>query len=239
MERLALGKVGSDSEAGMGRRQSGFNQLALRALLAFAVSFPMTVVPYHSPAAAAEAAERLLLTNSSTRSGPRLDAYAPTLPPAGFSDVCRRYAWACISSSASISEDELLTLARLINRNVNRKIQAALDQAIYGVKDYWTLPESGIGDCEDYALMKKRELLLAGVPGDRLLLATALTAASAPHTVLVLRAASADYVLDNLRGRVLEWRKTSYTFLKMQDPIRANRWNLILLGPKAVRNSLG
>ena len=55
------------------------------------------------------------------------------------------------------------------------------------------------------------------------------------HAVLVLRSASGDYVLDNLTDAVRPWAETGYTFLKMQDPAHGERWNLILLGPRARR----
>ena len=42
-----------------------------------------------------------------------------------------------------------------VNRNVNRAIKPATDMEIYGVSEYWTLPTDR-GDCEDYALLKRK-----------------------------------------------------------------------------------
>jgi predicted transglutaminase-like cysteine proteinase len=153
--------------------------------------------------------------------------------------VCARYGWACVGD-AEVAEDvddkALLALGRRINQSVNGQIDPAADNVVYGRDDYWSLPEDGRGDCEDYALLKKRELLAAGVSGERLLLAVVLTGRAEPHTVLVLRAPGGDYILDNLRGRVLRWDKTGYTFLKMQEPTSPGDWNAILLGPHASRS---
>ena len=40
----------------------------------------------------------------------------------------------------------------------------------YGIADYWTLPTDGKGDCEDYALLKRHELIRLGWPSSALLM---------------------------------------------------------------------
>ena len=189
-----------------------------------------------NPAAAA-AEIRVAASSGADADAAHLTAYRPTQPPRSFGDTCARHPWACSNgtSPARFSEDALLSLARQVNNEVNRTIHGRPDLETYGQVDYWSLPVNGEGDCEDYAMLKKRELLKAGVPPEQLLLATVLTQRSAPHAVLVLRLNSGDYVLDNLRQRLLTWRRTGFTFLKMQDPSQLDRWNMILLGPLAKR----
>ena len=51
------------------------------------------------------------------------------------------------------------------------------------------------------------------------------------HGVLVLRTDDGDLVLDNLRDRVLDWRRTGYRFLRMQDPRHPRGWITVLAGP--------
>ncbi|TGR16684.1 transglutaminase, partial [Mesorhizobium sp. M1C.F.Ca.ET.196.01.1.1] len=51
-----------------------------------------------------------------------------------------------------------------INNSVNTRIPPRTDMEIYGVEEYWAYPDKGVGDCEDYALEKRRELMAAGVP---------------------------------------------------------------------------
>ena len=132
--------------------------------------------------------------------------------PDGFSGVCARYAWACAQSGGeNLSSADLLALAEKINLAVNRSTARG-------------------GDCEDFALAKKQALIARGIAPQRLLIATVLDRKSNPHAVLVVRTDTGDFVLDNLTDRVLDWRKTGYTFLRMQNPQAPNRWSAVLAG---------
>ncbi len=44
------------------------------------------------------------------------------------------------------------------------------------------------------------------------------------HAVLTVRTDRADYVLDNLEERVLQWNETEYQFLKRQSAANSGRW---------------
>jgi predicted transglutaminase-like cysteine proteinase len=111
-----------------------------------------------------------------------------------------------------------------INRTVNRAVRSVADRRQYGVADYWSYPRSGAGDCEDYALAKKRELVAMGLPANRLLLATVHSNRIGPHAVLVLRMDEGDYVLDNLTDEILPWWETGYAFLRVQNPSEPRLW---------------
>lgn len=151
--------------------------------------------------------------------------------PDGFSGVCARYAWACAQSGGeNLSNGDLLALAEKINLAVNRSTREISDEAQYALPEYWALPTSRGGDCEDFALAKKQALVTRGVAPQRLLIATVLDRKSNPHAVLVVRTDTGDFVLDNLTDRVLDWRKTGYTFLRMQNPQAPNRWSAVLAG---------
>jgi predicted transglutaminase-like cysteine proteinase len=164
-----------------------------------------------------------------------LTAYSGALPPKGFDGVCERYAWACSTQPATMSDDEAVRLAVQINRRVNARIRAVPDYEVYGVRERWTLPDRGAGDCEDFALLKKKLLIEAGLPGNMLLLATGLNRQAEPHAVLVLRLRTRDLILDNLTSAAKPWQETGYTFLKIQNPEAPNIWSAVLLGPFASR----
>ena len=164
-----------------------------------------------------------------------LTAYSGAMPPQGFYGVCERYAWACSRQEGSISDDEALRIANKINRRVNARIRAVPDHEVYGVRERWTLPDRGAGDCEDFALLKKKLLIEAGLPGNMLLLATALNRQAEPHAVLVLRLQTGDVILDNLTSAARPWQETRYTFLKIQSPETPDVWSAVLLGPFASR----
>lgn len=153
--------------------------------------------------------------------------------PAGFQGVCDRYAWACArASTASQTMDDaaLLRLARKVNGQINRRVREVSDLQQYRVAEHWALPTAHGGDCEDFALLKKRELIRHGVSPDRLLIATVLTAKREAHAVLILRTAAGDVVLDNLTNKIKPWAKTGYGFLRMQDPRAPARWQMVLAG---------
>lgn len=151
--------------------------------------------------------------------------------PQGASNICGHYSWACHNGSGQrVSASQALAMADRINREVNRAVRPVSDKAQYGRVEYWSLPGSRGGDCEDYALEKKRRLMEMGLSGDQLLLTTVLDRKRQPHAVLVLRTASGDYVLDNLNNQIKTWRATGYTFLRMQDPAQPRQWRALFAG---------
>jgi len=168
---------------------------------------------------------------------PHLSRFQSGKAPFGFKNVCGQYPWACSSrASGKITGDaEILAIARKVNSSVNRKIRQVSDQAQFGVKERWTLPTSGKGDCEDIVLMKLKKLIDAGVAPKRLFMAQVLPRRFEQHVVLIVRTKKGDYVLDSLTSRVKTWRQTGYTFLKMQNPGNARKWDVVLLGPMASR----
>lgn len=154
-------------------------------------------------------------------------------PPAGFHGVCDRYAWACArhsNAARAMTDAERLALAREVNGRVNRTVRPVSDQRQYRAAEVWALPTARGGDCEDYALLKKRELIRLGVSPHRLLIATALTRKREAHAVLILRTGAGDMVLDNLTDRIRPWQKTTHSYLRMQDPDAPGRWQVLLAG---------
>jgi predicted transglutaminase-like cysteine proteinase len=169
--------------------------------------------------------------------GTHLTRYSGGSAPAGFAGLCARYAWACSNSGQGNVKagKTMLSLARSVNARLNRSIAPRTDQQAYGRSEYWTLPERGVGDCEDYALAKQKALIEQGIAPNRLYLAMVVGSPQDPHTVLVMRTGSGDFVLDNLSVRVKPWQATRYTFLKMQSSRDRRRWDVVLLGPRALR----
>lgn len=162
---------------------------------------------------------------------PHLEPISTAPAPAGMGDLCDRRPWACAAGATrAIASANALALARSVNRSVNRAVREVSDAQQYGREDLWDLPTAWGGDCEDFALAKKKRLIDAGLPSGALLLATVLDRRREHHAVLVLRTAEQDFVLDNLTDRVLPWHKTGYSFLRMQDPASPRRWTAIAAG---------
>ena len=151
--------------------------------------------------------------------------------PAGASNLCGRYPWACQTSSGAIRvSGGHLDIAIKLNRQINRQVRSISDQAQYGRTEHWSLPTARGGDCEDFALIKKKRLIEAGLDPQMLLISTVLDRNRNAHAVLVMRTAQGDFILDNLRDEVLHWRQTGYTFLRMQDPASPSRWTAVIDG---------
>lgn len=151
--------------------------------------------------------------------------------PKGAVGLCGKYGWACHGGgAASASAKQALALADRVNREVNRRVRPVSDSAQYGREEYWALPGRRGGDCEDYALEKKRQLMEMGLSGKQLLLTTVLDRKGGSHAVLVLRTGAGDYVLDNLTNQIKPWGRTGYTFLRMQDPQRPQQWRALFAG---------
>jgi predicted transglutaminase-like cysteine proteinase len=163
---------------------------------------------------------------SAQASGSHLQLGALTIEPSGASDLCMRYSWACAATPASVqlNRSAFSEISR-INRSINRSVRAVSDSQLYGVSDFWAYPSGGAGDCEDFALAKKRELVARGFPANRLLLATVHSRRTGPHAVLVLRLDEGDYVLDNLTNEILPWNATGYAFLRIQSPSAPGNWH--------------
>ncbi|MCV2873284.1 transglutaminase-like cysteine peptidase [Defluviimonas sp. WL0050] len=151
--------------------------------------------------------------------------------PSGAKALCVQHSWACArGGGAHLSERAAMKLAHKVNVSVNKKVRPISDRAQYGVDERWDLPTRRGGDCEDFALLKKKQLVEAGISPETLLIATVLDRNRGAHAVLVLRTSGGDYVLDNLGNRIKPWRDTGYSFIRMQDPNRPDRWVAVLAG---------
>lgn len=151
-----------------------------------------------------------------------------TSVPFGWVDFCQRYADEC-DETASAPEAIELTSAVLhkiesVNKRVNARIQPMADLEHAGAPDAWDYPTDGKGDCEDYALLKRRTLIEAGFPRAALLMTVVKDGNGDGHSVLMVRTSHGDYVLDNLVDEVKAWTKTNYRFVKRQSQENQNVW---------------
>lgn len=110
-----------------------------------------------------------------------------------------------------------------VNDSINWKISPASDKDIFGTPDVWTMPRR-YGDCEDYAIAKKWELLRLGFKPEQLLYAVVEGKLSPYHAVLVVRTEWGTYVLDNMEKDVLPWRETGYTWVIRQSTQDPSKW---------------
>jgi predicted transglutaminase-like cysteine proteinase len=111
-----------------------------------------------------------------------------------------------------------------INVAINTKIKPETDLDQYHLVEYWTYTDTA-GDCEDYALDKRRALLGAGWPEEALLLATARNERGEMHAVLIAATDHGDYVLDNATNFVNPWALMPYRWVARQDRMTPLAWH--------------
>lgn len=150
--------------------------------------------------------------------------------PIGYIGFCMRYAAECAphTEARPLKLDAAAwTLLNAVNDDVNRRIQPITDKDHWGVAERWDLPFDGKGDCEDYALLKRKILIEKGVPTGALLMTVVIDREGAGHAVLTIVTDRGDFVLDNQDEAILPWTATGYRFVKRQSMEDPNVWSLI------------
>ena len=167
-------------------------------------------------------------------------------PPIGLLAFCQRHPQECERSSVvqaktgpvrvSLTESRWKEL-NAINTTLNAAIRPMTDVNRYQRIEYWTMPLTltggTAGDCEDYALEKRRALINRGWPAEALRLAVADSAWTGLHTVLVVVTDRGDFVLDNLNNQIKPWSRTPYEWRKRQSAESDYVWRVVDNAPAA------
>jgi predicted transglutaminase-like cysteine proteinase len=150
-----------------------------------------------------------------------------TSQPIGHYNFCREYPQECNQRSGKTRPMKLTRgdWKKLININysVNKAIRPLTDLEMHGVEELWSYPNN-VGDCEDYVLLKRNMLQQAGFSPADLLITVVKQPDGSGHAVLTVRTDLGDYILDNMRDKVLLWSDTEYTFLKRQSSRHSGKW---------------
>lgn len=93
-----------------------------------------------------------------------------------------------------------------VNRRVNNDIRYRTDLDKYGRKDHW-VENVREGDCEDYALTKRFQLIAAGLDRASIRLATCWVETGEYHAVLLVDTSKGTFCLDNRDRRVKLWNQ--------------------------------
>ena len=148
------------------------------------------------------------------RNSPYMRVFGVTQAPYGFVQFCSRIPSEC--QQGPMEEQRMSAtpqrLAELdnVNRAVNREIAPATDLEVYGQAEYWTIPVHR-GDCEDYALLKRKRLIARGWPESSLLMT-------------VVRDEKGDFILDNKIDEVKVWHRTRYDYVMRQSYLNVQIW---------------
>ncbi|MCP8893458.1 transglutaminase-like cysteine peptidase [Shinella daejeonensis] len=150
-----------------------------------------------------------------------------TNQPIGHYEFCKRAAGECraIAKDAGplvLTQDNWKTILR-VNYDINAAIEPMTDMELYGVEEHWVYPTTA-GDCEDYVLLKRKLLMDAGISASNLLITVVLQPNGEGHAVLTVRTDRGDFILDNMRNKVMLWSETEYRYLKRQSSRHAGKW---------------
>jgi len=111
-----------------------------------------------------------------------------------------------------------------VNLFVNTHVKPMTDMEHWGVVERWNYPDDGYGDCEDYALQKRKLLMQAGWPREALLITVVRDKHGDGHAILTVKTDKGEFILDNQNDRILLWSDTGYRFVKRQSQSDPNVW---------------
>ena len=184
-------------------------------------------------------ADPMGLPRGQDRASPYMRVFGVTQPPYGFVEFCQRAQEECKlgpqEEQRFSATPERLSELHSINQAVNHEITPATDLEIYGQTEYWTLPTSK-GDCEDFALLKRKRLMARGWPTSALLVTVVRDEKGEGHAVLTVRTMQGDFILDNKIDEVKVWHRTPYDFVMRQSYLNTRVW--MSLDPKAANTTL-
>lgn len=184
--------------------------------LAFCLSFAFPVAIFPSQ----------LDANSVMQVGPVIHA------PFGFLEFCRRNSNECHEKTSEpvtvhLSPERQTELEN-VQSAVNYRVFYTPDRRNYRKNEYWAYPFI-YGDCEDYALEKRRRLIALGWPPSALLLAVVIMRNKRRHAVLVVTTSAGDFVLDNAKKETYLWHQSDYRWISRQS--RSNELIWVSIGP--------
>jgi predicted transglutaminase-like cysteine proteinase len=156
-----------------------------------------------------------------------IEEISPALAPFQHVRFCLRYPDDCKSDPSDAVEIELTAAATDTLNQVNRDVNAAIipiqKNENFDINDRWTIAPAE-GDCNDYAVTKRHNLLQNGFPARALRLAVVQTNLGIGHLVLVVATTRGNLVLDNLVESIRPWQSTKYRWLKIQSANDARYW---------------
>jgi predicted transglutaminase-like cysteine proteinase len=154
--------------------------------------------------------------------------------PFGWMEFCQHYHNECgasgVAADVNLTEKALHEIQQ-VNAWVNRSIEAVSDMDHWGVVDRWDYPMDAKGDCEDFALLKRKMLIERGFPRQALLITVVRDQQNEGHAILTVKTNAGEFVLDNLTDDVKPIGRIGYRLVKRQSQEDPNVW--VALGPVA------
>jgi predicted transglutaminase-like cysteine proteinase len=173
----------------------------------------------------------------------KIDLDSPMLPPIGHSRFCLRYPEDCKVHGIDFRRRNIALTAQRweelnrVNGHVNRDIVAKVTPGNGTFEEWLIAPQ--LGDCKDYAITKRHELLARGWPSRALLLSEVIVPDGEHHLVLVVRTKEVDLVLDNLDTNIRSVAMTypDYQWVRVETPQNPKYWASVRLPMAAMRGA--
>jgi predicted transglutaminase-like cysteine proteinase len=149
-----------------------------------------------------------------------LPASGDARAPYGWVDFCAQSSDECavdtqLPEKIHLTPEVWRTLTRT-NEKINHDIKPMTDSDHWGVVERWDIPTDGKGDCEDYVLLKRQQLVNKGFSSRALRITVVVDENNDGHAVLMVRTTRGDFILDNKRDTVLPWYDTGYIYVKRE-----------------------
>jgi predicted transglutaminase-like cysteine proteinase len=161
----------------------------------------------------------------------RIQFDAPALAPMSHTFFCLKYRDDC-KVDKTVAADSIVTLTSGRRAELER-VNAAVNRAIIpqpntkGLAGEVWLISPRAGECHDYAVTKRHELIALGWPEQDLLLSEVVTSWGEHHLVLVVRTSDGDFVADNLDPNIRIWSQTPYQWVRIQSPGNPMIWSTL------------
>ncbi|NBN63011.1 hypothetical protein GWI72_09915 [Microvirga tunisiensis] len=141
-----------------------------------------------------------------------------TRAPKAYLVFCIRNPGECRGDRSSVDvvsySPQLVAKLNRVNNQVNRSITWVKESG-----DSWKVG-GRTGDCEDFALTKRSQLIKLGVPAGALRMAVVRTREGEGHAVLVVKTTKGELVLDNIKKTIVSRQQTDYRWIAIasQNP---------------------
>lgn len=154
--------------------------------------------------------------------GPDLnDKSAYGLIPPGFYVYCNNNPEECRPVEPDILTSDWMPTLEKVNKSVNASITYKPEGK--WEEDIWTISPKE-GDCDDYTITKRHELIKVGVPRGAMRVAYVQTAEGIDHAFLIVSTVLGDYVLDNNADEVYPIERAMLLKISVQDQANPQRW---------------
>ena len=160
----------------------------------------------------------------------------PVLPPMAHTRFCLQYPADCEIRGSFRHRNLSLTQARWnelveVNRQVNHSIVPQRNLGGVMTEEWLLSPRAG--DCNDYAVTKRHELLARGWPSRALILSEVVTNWGEHHIILVVRVKEGDFVLDSLVRDIRAVALARYRWVRAQSPDNPRFWSTVSISTAA------